>query len=90
MQRVPGADPGPVVEGQRELRVEAEVGSFGVVVPLAEVHETGVGEDVLGVEALAPAGMGQDRIGNEARLRSSSIARATAWPCRVAASICRR
>ena len=66
MQRVPGADPRAVVEADRELGIEAEIGAVGVVVPLAVMDEAGIGVHVLGVERLAPARMGQDRVRHEA------------------------
>ncbi len=51
-----------------ELGVKAHVGGVGPVVPLAQVDQPAVRENVFEVEGFAPAGVGQHDVGCEAGL----------------------
>ena len=57
-----------VVEGQREFRIEAQVGSSGAVEPFAQVDDPCFRKDLLRIEHFAPARVTQYGIGNEAAL----------------------
>jgi hypothetical protein len=47
--------------------------AVGVVVPLAEVDEPGIREDITQVKRIAPAGVGENDIGDEAFILESQI-----------------